>query len=70
MVAAHGWDVTGADAAGMDTVYVRSLEGRWPLPGEPPGQALPSLAEVPQAVEAPASASGPAASSSTASQDG
>ena len=70
MVAAHGWDILGADAVGMDTVYVCSLEGRWPLLGEPPGQAVPSLAEVPQAVEAPASASGPAASSSRSSQNG
>jgi len=70
MVAAHGWDVLGADAVGMDTVYIRSLEGRWPLPGQPPGQTVASLADVPQAVEALASASGPAASTSSSSQDG
>lgn len=52
MVAAHGWDILGADSVGMGTVYIRSLEGRWPLPGEPPGQAVSSLAEVPEAVDA------------------
>ncbi len=47
MVAAHGWDVLGASAAGMQTVYIRSLEGRWPLPGRPPGLEVETLGEVP-----------------------
>lgn len=50
MVAAHGWDVLGASSAGMQTVYIRSLEGRWPLPGTPPGREVESLGRVPGAV--------------------
>ncbi len=34
MVAAHGWDVAGARAAGLNTAFV-ARPGRRPLPGEP-----------------------------------
>lgn len=30
MVAAHGWDVVGADSIGMRTVWIDRLEKRWP----------------------------------------
>lgn len=51
MVAAHGWDVLGADAAGLRTVWMRRLEKRWPFPGRPPGATVDSLAEVPAVLE-------------------
>lgn len=50
MVAAHDWDVLGADAVGMKTVWVERLENSWGLPGRPPGQVAATLADVPQAV--------------------
>lgn len=34
LIAAHAWDVVGARAAGMQSVWVRRLERRWPLPVE------------------------------------
>lgn len=37
LIAAHGWDVAGARAAGLRAVWVSRLERRWPLPSpEPP----------------------------------
>ncbi len=50
MVAAHGWDILGADAVGMQTVWIERLEKRWPFPGEPPGRIAADLAQVPEAV--------------------
>jgi hypothetical protein len=42
LIAAHGWDVAGARAAGLGAVWVSRLERRWPLPPpEPP--AAPDL---------------------------
>lgn len=36
MVAAHGWDVVGARAAGLDAIWVDREEREWPFPlGEP-----------------------------------
>lgn len=32
LIAAHGWDVVGARAAGLDTVWIERLEKRWPFP--------------------------------------
>jgi 2-haloacid dehalogenase len=32
LVAAHGWDVLGARAAGLDAVWVDRVEHRWPFP--------------------------------------
>jgi 2-haloacid dehalogenase len=34
LVAAHGWDVLGARAVGMDAVWVDRVEHRWPFPSE------------------------------------
>jgi 2-haloacid dehalogenase len=46
LVAAHGWDVVGAQAAGLDAVWVDRLEHEWPFPGDPPKQRAGSLAEA------------------------
>ena len=35
LVAAHAWDVAGARAVGMHTVWISRLERRWPLPIAP-----------------------------------
>lgn len=51
MVAAHGWDILGADAVGMQTVWIERLEKRWPFPGEPPGRRSADLSQVPEAVK-------------------
>jgi 2-haloacid dehalogenase len=32
LIAAHGWDVVGAGAAGLGAVWVDRLERRWPFP--------------------------------------
>lgn len=50
MVAAHGWDIVGADAAGMRTVWIERLEKRWTFPGGPPGPVAASFALVPEAL--------------------
>jgi len=52
MVAAHGWDVLGAAAAGLQTIWVSRLECRWPFPGRPPGSAALDLAGVPDLLTA------------------
>ncbi|MBA2424535.1 MAG: haloacid dehalogenase type II [Actinobacteria bacterium] len=37
LIAAHGWDVVGARAAGLSAIWVDRLERRWPFPtAEPP----------------------------------
>lgn len=50
LVAAHGWDVMGADAVGIRTVWVRRLEREWALPGGPPDLVADTLADVPAAL--------------------
>lgn len=47
LVAAHGWDVLGARAAGLGAVWVDRLEGRWPFPIPQP----PTASDLAQAVE-------------------
>ena len=49
-VAAHGWDVVGADAVGLRTVWISRVEKRWSLPGAPPGHSVPDLRQVPAAL--------------------
>lgn len=39
MVAAHGWDIVGARAAGLDTVWVDREERVWPFPLDEPRRA-------------------------------
>jgi 2-haloacid dehalogenase len=39
LVAAHGWDVVGARAAGMRVVWIERLERRWPFPTDAPPSA-------------------------------
>jgi 2-haloacid dehalogenase len=50
LVSAHGWDVLGAEALGMHSVYVSRLEQQWPFPGNPSGFVVSSLSEVPEAI--------------------
>jgi FMN phosphatase YigB (HAD superfamily) len=39
LVAAHGWDVLGARAAGLDAVWVDRVEHVWPFPSAEPARA-------------------------------
>ena len=39
LIAAHGWDVVGARAAGLTAVWVHRLEHRWPFPTDEPPTA-------------------------------
>jgi 2-haloacid dehalogenase len=39
LIAAHGWDVVGARAAGMAAIWVDRLERRWPFPTVEPTSA-------------------------------
>jgi 2-haloacid dehalogenase len=45
LVAAHAWDVVGARAAGLESIWVARLERRWPLPLPEPLRA-PSLLDA------------------------
>jgi 2-haloacid dehalogenase len=40
LVAAHAWDVAGARAVGMRTIWISRLERRWPLPIPPAPAAI------------------------------
>ncbi len=46
LVAAHAWDLVGARAAGLDAVWVKRLERRWPLPLLEPRTAASLLEAV------------------------
>ncbi len=46
MVAAHDWDVAGADAAGCQTAFVTRPGVSWSLPGSPPGLVVETLTEL------------------------
>ena len=39
LIAAHAWDVVGANAAGLDAIWLDRLERRWPLPVPEPRRA-------------------------------
>lgn len=56
MVAAHAWDVQGAAALGLRTVWISRVEKAWSFPGRPPGLAITSLTELPSAVSSLGSA--------------
>jgi 2-haloacid dehalogenase len=47
LIAAHGWDVIGARAAGLSAIWVYRLERRWPFPTAEP----PSASNLVEAVE-------------------
>jgi 2-haloacid dehalogenase len=47
LVSVHAWDVVGAAAVGLATVWVGDAEGRWPFPGTPPDRVARGLDEVP-----------------------
>jgi 2-haloacid dehalogenase len=46
LVAAHAWDVAGADHAGRRAVWVCRAEQRWTVPGEPHQPRAASLLEA------------------------
>jgi 2-haloacid dehalogenase len=46
LVAAHGWDVVGARAAGLRAVWVAAEEREWPLAGTEPAERATALAEA------------------------
>lgn len=48
MVAAHGWDIYGAAAAGLHSIWIMNRDRRWPFPGLPPGATVSSLSEIPE----------------------
>lgn len=43
MVAAHDWDIAGAEAAGCQTAFVKRPGVSWSLPGDPPGLVVDDL---------------------------
>ncbi len=48
MVATHGWDIYGAAAAGLHSIWIMNRDRRWPFPGLPPGATVSSLDELPE----------------------
>ncbi len=46
VVSAHDWEIMGAEAAGMNGVYVNRIEGLFPFP-ERPSLIVPCLRDVP-----------------------
>jgi 2-haloacid dehalogenase len=50
LVAAHGWDVVGAHAAGLRAVWIDRLERRWPFPLPEPVRARTLIEAVEQAL--------------------
>lgn len=53
LIAAHAWDVLGAQAVGMQAIWIARLERRWPLPLAQ-AKTVASLAEAAEAVAAAA----------------
>src|SRR5438034_113595 len=56
MIAAHAWDVVGARAVGMDTVWVTRVERCWPLPVDASPAAADLIESVRLALSSPAAA--------------
>jgi 2-haloacid dehalogenase len=53
LIAAHAWDVVGAKAAGLDTIWVDRLEREWPFPrGKPRSRIAHNLVEAAELVVA------------------
>jgi len=50
LIAAHGWDVLGARAAGLSAIWVDRLERRWPFPTVEPSTASNLVEAVEMAV--------------------
>jgi 2-haloacid dehalogenase len=50
LIAAHGWDVVGARAAGLGAVWIDRLERRWPLPLPEPVRATTLVEAVERAL--------------------
>jgi len=47
LVSSHGWDIYGAAAVDLHTVWVMNRDRRWPFAEVPPGATVGSLREVP-----------------------
>lgn len=53
LIAAHAWDVLGAKAAGLDTIWLDRLEREWPFPrGKPRSRIAHDLVEAAELVAA------------------
>lgn len=50
MATTHGWDIYGATATGLHSVWVMKRDRRWPFPGLPPGATVSTLEEIPGAI--------------------
>jgi len=46
MIAAHAWDVVGAKEAGLDAIWIDSLEREWPFPKGKPRRVAHDLVEA------------------------
>jgi len=46
LIAAHAWDVVGAKAAGLDAVWIDTLEREWPFPKGRPRRVAHDLLEA------------------------
>jgi 2-haloacid dehalogenase len=46
LIAAHAWDVVGAKHAGLDAVWIDSLEREWPFPKGKPRRVAHDLVEA------------------------
>ena len=51
MIASHGWDIYGAAAAGLRTIWLMNRDRLWPFPGLPPGATVSSLSEIPAVID-------------------
>jgi 2-haloacid dehalogenase len=49
-VAAHGWDVLGAGAAGLRAIWIDRLEQEWPFPSAEPERRVPDLVAAAESV--------------------
>ena len=49
-VAAHAWDIQGAAAVGLSTIWISRLEKAWSVPSGPAGRTLGTLKEIPASV--------------------
>ena len=47
LVSSHGWDIYGAAAVDLHTIWVMNRDRRWPFAEVPPGATVGNLHEVP-----------------------
>jgi 2-haloacid dehalogenase len=60
LVAAHAWDVVGAQSAGYEAIWVDRTERCWPLPGGEPSRRAHDLEEAAALVSTTSRRAGPA----------